>query len=72
MAYFNNKKENKNMSFLGKNYLIRTDAGLKIYDAIKDLPIIDPHNHANVEEVALNNNYSDVWQLFAATDHYVW
>jgi glucuronate isomerase len=60
------------MSFLGKNYLIKTDAGLKIYDAIKDLPIIDPHNHANVEEVALNDNYSNVWQLFAATDHYVW
>jgi glucuronate isomerase len=60
------------MSFLDEKYLIRTDAGLKIYDAIKDLPIIDPHNHANVEEVALNNNYSDLWQLFAATDHYVW
>ena len=60
------------MSFLGEKYLIRTEAGLKIYDAIKDLPIIDPHNHANVEEVALNDNYSNVWQLFAATDHYVW
>jgi len=60
------------MKFLGDSYLIRNEAGLKIYDAIKDLPIIDPHNHANVEEVALNDNYSDVWQLFAATDHYVW
>ncbi len=60
------------MIFLGKNYLIKTNAGLKIYDAIKDLPIIDPHNHANVKEVALNDNYSNVWQLFAATDHYVW
>ena len=60
------------MKFLGEKYLIKTDAGLKIYDAIKDLPIIDPHNHANVEEVALNDNYSNVWQLFAATDHYVW
>ena len=60
------------MSFLGEKYLIRNEAGLNIYNAIKDLPIIDPHNHANVEEIALNNNYSDVWQLFAATDHYVW
>ncbi|MBU8901779.1 MAG: glucuronate isomerase, partial [Victivallales bacterium] len=60
------------MRFLGDSYLIRNVAGLKIYDAIKDLPIIDPHNHANVEEVALNENYSDLWQLFAATDHYVW
>ena len=60
------------MRFLGDNYLIRNAAGLKIYDAIKDLPIIDPHNHANVEEIALNENYSDLWQLFAASDHYVW
>ncbi len=60
------------MNFLSRNYLIKTDAGLEIYDAIKDLPIIDPHNHANVEEIAANNNYPDLWQLFAATDHYVW
>ncbi len=60
------------MSFLGKNYLIRSHNGMKIFNAIKDLPIIDPHNHANVKEIAANRNYSDVWQLFAATDHYVW
>ena len=60
------------MNFLSRNYLIKTDSGLEIYDAIKNLPIIDPHNHANVAEIAANNNYSDMWQLFAATDHYVW
>ena len=65
-------KESKKMDFLGKKYLIKTDAGLEIFDAIKDLPIIDPHNHADVKEVAENNNYPNVWQLFAATDHYVW
>ncbi|MCP3965772.1 MAG: glucuronate isomerase [Lentisphaerae bacterium] len=60
------------MKFLGKKYLITNDAGCVIYKAIKDLPIIDPHNHADVKEIAENNNYSNVWQLFAATDHYVW
>jgi glucuronate isomerase len=60
------------MNFLSRNYLIKTETGLEIFDAIKDLPVVDPHNHANVKEIADNVNYSDVWQLFAATDHYVW
>lgn len=60
------------MEFLGKDYLIRNAAGLEIYDAVRDLPVIDPHNHANVREIAENKNYPNVWQLFAATDHYVW
>lgn len=60
------------MSFLGKDYLIRSRSGKEIFEAVKDLPIIDPHNHANVKEIAANLNYPDLWQLFAATDHYVW
>ncbi len=59
-------------TFLGEKYLIRSEAGYAIFEAVRDLPIIDPHNHANVKEIAENQNYSDVWQLFAATDHYVW
>lgn len=60
------------MSFLDDKYLISTEMGFAIFEKIKNLPIIDPHNHANVKEIADNQNYSDVWQLFAATDHYVW
>ena len=60
------------MAFLGKNYLIKNQTGLDIFESIKNLPVIDPHNHANVKEIADNNCYGDAWQLFAATDHYVW
>jgi glucuronate isomerase len=60
------------MSFLGDNYLIGNNAGMKIYAGIKSLPILDPHNHANIKEIAANCNYPNAWQLFAATDHYVW
>jgi glucuronate isomerase len=60
------------MEFLGEKYLISNDAGVRIYNRIKRLPIVDPHNHANVKEIALNQNYANAWQLFAATDHYVW
>ncbi len=60
------------MAFLDNNYLIGNAAGTTIFQAIKDLPVIDPHNHANVKEIADNSCYADAWQLFAATDHYVW
>ncbi len=60
------------MAFLDENYLITNEPGKRIFAAIKDLPVVDPHNHANVKEIAENNCYSDAWQLFAATDHYVW
>ena len=60
------------MAFMGENYLISNAAGMRLFNAIKDLPVVDPHNHANVKEIADNNCYSDAWQLFAATDHYVW
>lgn len=60
------------MEFLGENYLISNSVGKRIFKSVADLPIIDPHNHADVAEIAANNNYKNPWQLFAATDHYVW
>ncbi len=60
------------MKFLGENYLLSNPSAKPIFDAIRDLPVVDPHNHANVKEIADNNHYRDAWQLFAATDHYVW
>ncbi|MCI5779466.1 MAG: glucuronate isomerase [Lentisphaeria bacterium] len=60
------------MAFMDRSYLIRNGAGLKIFDSVRTLPVVDPHNHANVREIADNDHYRDAWQLFAATDHYVW
>ena len=60
------------MSFLDEKYLLRSETAFAIYNKISKLPIIDPHNHANVAEIAKNVSYPDPWQLFAATDHYVW
>jgi len=60
------------MSFLDENYLLSGSTAATLWSRISNLPIIDPHNHANVGEIAANLNYRDPWQLFAATDHYVW
>ncbi len=60
------------MAFLDSKYLIKSETAFAIYNNIEKLPIVDPHNHADVAEIARNKKYSDPWQLFAATDHYVW
>ena len=60
------------MAFLDNRYLITNATGLELFAAIRKLPVIDPHNHANLREIARNECYRDAWQLFAATDHYVW
>lgn len=60
------------MAFLDENYLLSNASGAKIFQAVKALPVVDAHNHANVRELAENRNYPDAWQLFAGTDHYVW
>ena len=60
------------MDFLGDRYLIESDIGLRLFQLIRDLPIIDAHNHADVSEIVENRNYEDIWQVEAATDHYVW
>ncbi|MHA1792629.1 MAG: glucuronate isomerase [Promethearchaeota archaeon] len=58
--------------FLDENYLLTNETAKKIFNEIKGLPILDAHNHANVKEIWENKNYKDIWQVEAATDHYVW
>jgi len=36
------------------------------------LPIVDPHNHADVKAICENRNFTDIWEAEGATDHYVW
>ena len=72
------KSKTKNGVFLmsgflsDKKYLLSSRSAREIFSEIKSLPIVDPHNHANVAEISANENYPDLWQLFAATDHYIW
>jgi glucuronate isomerase len=59
-------------TFLGAEYLLESASAKNIFDQIKDLPILDAHNHTSVKEIAENSNYEDIWRVEAATDHYVW
>lgn len=60
------------MAFLDANYLLCSDTARDICKEIINLPILDAHNHADVRRIAENTPFRNPWELFAATDHYVW
>ena len=60
------------MAFLDENYLLSSDVSRGLYDLVKGLPIVDPHNHADVRAICENRNFTDLWEAEGATDHYVW
>jgi glucuronate isomerase len=64
--------EVKKLDFLNDDYLLTNDKGKDIYNEIKDLPIIDPHNHSALKEIIENKNWNDIWEVEGQTDHYIW
>ena len=60
------------MAFLDERYLLGSATAAALYEQIRDLPIIDAHNHADVKALADNRSFADIWEAEAATDHYVW
>ncbi len=60
------------MGFLDDTYLLTSPQAVRLYEIVKNLPIIDAHNHGDVCEILDNTGWNDIWEVEAATDHYVW
>lgn len=60
------------MSFLDEEYLLDSEPARQLYDEIRELPLLDPHSHLDVQAVARNEGWDDIWEVEGATDHYVW
>jgi glucuronate isomerase len=58
--------------FLGEDYLLVNNTSKKIYEEIKSLPFFDIHSHVDINQLADNKNFEDIWQVEGQTDHYVW
>jgi len=58
--------------FLDENYLLRGSAARKLYEEVAQLPVLDPHNHADPQQIVKNTSWEDIWEVECATDHYVW
>ena len=60
------------MSFINDNFMLKTETAKKLYDMVKDLPIIDYHCHLNPKMIAENYKFKNAFDLFLGGDHYKW
>ncbi len=60
------------MPFLDENYLLSSETAVQLYKEVGELPIVDAHNHLDINEIVNNQPWKDVWEVEGATDHYVW
>lgn len=58
--------------FLDSDFLLSTPTAARLYDAVKDLPIIDYHCHVPPKEIAEDRKYSNITELWLGGDHYKW
>ena len=54
------------------DFLLKTKTSVKLYEVVKDLPIIDFHSHLSAEEIFTNKRYEDIGQMWLEHDHYKW
>ncbi len=60
------------MSFIKDDFMLKNDTAKKLYDMVKDLPIIDYHCHLNPQMIAENHKFKNAYELFLGGDHYKW
>jgi glucuronate isomerase len=70
--FLNDSDKGELMGFLDENYLLSNQTATRIFKEIKDLPIVDAHNHSDAHEILNNRHYTDIWQVEGETDHYLW
>ena len=58
--------------FMDKNFLLRSNTAVELFDYCKDLPIIDYHCHLIPQEIAENKHFRNITDLALGGDHYKW
>ena len=60
------------MSFINDNFMLKTETARKLYDTVKELPIIDYHCHLSPKMIAEDYKFRNAFDLFLGGDHYKW
>ena len=60
------------MAFFDEKLLLNGKTAEKIYEGIKDLPIIDYHCHLSELEIKTDKHFANIGELWLAGDHYKW
>ncbi len=54
------------------NFLLQNETAKELYKTIKNLPIIDYHNHLNPQEIYENRHFTNIADMWLKDDHYKW
>ena len=60
------------MPFLTDSFMLKTPTAKRLYDMVRDLPIIDYHCHLSPKMIAENYRFRNAYDLFLGGDHYKW
>ena len=51
---------------------LKSDVAKNLYDAVRDLPIVDYHCHLSPKEILEDREFPDTAQIWLGGDHYKW
>lgn len=57
---------------MNNNYMLQNRTAVKLYKAVKDLPIIDYHCHLSPKEIFEDKPFDNIGEIWLAGDHYKW
>ncbi len=60
------------MSFFGENVFLSTPEAVRLYNAVRDLPIVDYHCHLDETAISENRRFESLGELWLGGDHYKW
>ena len=59
-------------AYYGEELLLENEAAKKIYEEIKNLPIIDYHCHLDEKAIKADKKFENIGELWLSGDHYKW
>jgi glucuronate isomerase len=66
-------QRNNSPTFLTDDFLLQSNVAKKLYhDYVKDLPVIDYHNHLSPKEIAEDKKFANMTEIWLKGDHYKW
>lgn len=60
------------MEFMCKDFLLQNETAKELYSYADKMPIVDYHSHVSPQEIAENQRYDNITQLWLGGDHYKW
>ncbi len=57
---------------MNKDYMLNSAEAVKIYSAVKDMPIADYHCHLSPKEIFEDKPFNNIGEMWLSGDHYKW